>query len=190
MYSDTWIVGTAVATVMVDGSNSVAMVDGRTTAPRPALKSRLPGSPASAKSLNSVYRLFTPNITETSLPPSGAPIRHTHSILVHFSQSHPILPFLVICSYLGSVKMYPRSANTIFVPRVADQFDVLTALGQEQRAQRGRIRPEYVRCVFSSHLPIFSSFNLPIFLVLLVFASSRLLIFPSFSSSFPNIALC
>ena len=38
--------------------------------------------------------------------------------------------------------MYPRSANTIFVPRVADQFDVLTALGQEQRNQRGRIRPE------------------------------------------------
>jgi hypothetical protein len=64
--------------------------------------------------------------------------------------------------------MYPRSANTIFVPRVADQFDVLTALGQEQRAQRGRIRPEYVRCVFfsfpSSHLFILSSSHLPIFL--------------------------
>lgn len=38
--------------------------------------------------------------------------------------------------------MFPRAATTIFVPRVADQFDVLTALGQEQRNQRGRIRPE------------------------------------------------
>lgn len=49
--------------------------------------------------------------------------------------------------------MYPRSANTIFVPRVADQFDVLTALGQEQRAQRGRIRPEYVSSRSSSLFP-------------------------------------
>jgi hypothetical protein len=64
--------------------------------------------------------------------------------------------------------MYPRSANTIFVPRVADQFDVLTALGQEQRAQRGRIRPEYVFAASSS---------------LSIFPSSHLVIFPFFSSS-------
>lgn len=39
--------------------------------------------------------------------------------------------------------MYPRqSANTIFIPRILDQFDVLTALGSEQRQQRGRVRPE------------------------------------------------
>ncbi|GHJ89508.1 hypothetical protein NliqN6_5910 [Naganishia liquefaciens] len=48
--------------------------------------------------------------------------------------------------------MYPRSANTIFVPRVADQFDVLTALGQEQRNQRGRIRPEYATAVFIAYI--------------------------------------
>ncbi|KAJ9095235.1 hypothetical protein QFC21_005601 [Naganishia friedmannii] len=41
--------------------------------------------------------------------------------------------------------MYPRqSANTLFIPSILDQFDVLTALGNEHRQQRGRVRPEYV----------------------------------------------
>ncbi|KAJ9119378.1 hypothetical protein QFC24_005849 [Naganishia onofrii] len=49
--------------------------------------------------------------------------------------------------------MYPRqAANTLFIPRVLDQFDVLTALGSEQRQQRGRIRPEYATAVFVAYI--------------------------------------
>ncbi|KAI5448987.1 hypothetical protein NCC49_005720 [Naganishia albida] len=47
--------------------------------------------------------------------------------------------------------MYPRP-GTIIVPRVADQFDVLTALGAEQRNQRGRIRPEYATAIFTAYI--------------------------------------
>ncbi|KAJ9090938.1 hypothetical protein QFC21_007353 [Naganishia friedmannii] len=49
--------------------------------------------------------------------------------------------------------MYPRqSANTLFIPRVLDQFDVLTALGSEQRQQRGRVRPEYATALFVAYI--------------------------------------
>ncbi|KAJ9112737.1 hypothetical protein QFC22_006239 [Naganishia vaughanmartiniae] len=49
--------------------------------------------------------------------------------------------------------MYPRyPSNTLFIPRILDQFDVLTALGSEQRQQRGRIRPEYATAVFVAYI--------------------------------------
>ncbi|KAJ9112654.1 hypothetical protein QFC19_000674 [Naganishia cerealis] len=48
--------------------------------------------------------------------------------------------------------MYPRNANTIFIPRILDQFDCLNALGVEQRQQRGRIRPEYATAVFVAYI--------------------------------------